>query len=184
MIFLLTSLSTLANAPPPADRCLFKGLAPVACLAAAAAVSGGVLPAPPVDVAAGAAGLTASGLLRIPKMSPSPSMIAADNFYSLSYPGMCWCVSYPRTRPTAEKTSADVLGAPSSRSGEAGEGPDSSTRSERDRDRESNARVHVAVCVSVCPYCTGGGQFFNKVPAVGSAARRGNGDKRTNSRRD
>lgn len=81
---LLTSVSTLANGPPPIDRCRFKGLAPVACLAAAAeavaapapALSGAELPAL-ADVAVGKAGWTTSGRRRIPKMSPSPSMIAS-----------------------------------------------------------------------------------------------------------
>lgn len=97
---LLTSLSTLANDPPPVDRCRFKGLAPVACLAAAAvvaaaaaaAVSGAELP--PADVAVGATGWTTSGLRRIPKMSPSPSMIAGGVSPCLSLGWVAACAVY------------------------------------------------------------------------------------------
>lgn len=84
---LLTSLSTLANEAPPVDRCRFKGLAPAGLAAPAPAAA--VVSGKPVGAVDGAGG-TGSGRRRIPKMSPSPSMMTCC---TLSTTNCSWLLS-------------------------------------------------------------------------------------------
>ena len=92
----LTLLSNLADEAPPVERCLFNGLAPAACLAAVAVAEAEEAAASGNAVVVDGAGWTGSGRRRIPKMSPSPSIITyctRSSANERALPGLCNCSS-------------------------------------------------------------------------------------------